>query len=129
MTKHKTITGFLVNAAARTIRPVTLPFACSAQMQKMYELIECDTFDVVRLPDENTAWVDDNGLVNDPQHFVFINGGHPDPLAGNVLFLGPADRDGNSLSCTATGEFLMARVYCGTIGQPGWHHISAVEEV
>jgi hypothetical protein len=120
----KTITGYLVDAAARTIRPVTLPFATGKLSGQMRELIGCQYFSCVRLPDDNSAWVDDEGMLNDPQHFVMIAGGYPDPLAGNVLFLGPADRAGNTVSCTATLEFLVSRVFCATVGQGGWSRIT-----
>lgn len=124
----KTITGFLVKAADKTIRPVTLPFPCSAQISKMYELIECQNFDCVRLPDGNSAWVDDEGLLHNPQHFVMIHGGYPDPLAGNVLFLGPADEEGNTLSCTASVEFLARRVFCRSIGDGRWSPVTPIKE-
>jgi hypothetical protein len=125
----RTITGFLVNAADKTIEPVTLPFRTNDHMQKMYELIGCTCFDCVRLPGNNTAWVDDEGLINDPQHFVFINGGHPDPLAGNVLFLGPSDRNGNTLSCTIPLSALQQSVMAATVGEGGWQRLTVKETV
>jgi hypothetical protein len=50
-------------------------------------IIGCDLFTCVQLNDENdTIYVDDEGLINGTDNFFLIEG-YPQPLAGNGLIL------------------------------------------
>ena len=60
------------------------------------KLIAADLFDVVRLNNSDVIFVDDEGLMKNPQHFFKLDG-MTSPLAGNGLVLG-TDREGESIS-------------------------------
>lgn len=64
----------------------------------MYENIECDTVDVVRLPERIDAWVDDEGLLKsgNPVTLFSIEEENEMQIAGNVLFLS-YDNKGKSI--------------------------------
>jgi hypothetical protein len=62
-----------------------------------YNLIGCSTFDVVRVGNNLSIYVDDEGLfVENP---LTIIAGLSHPLAGNLVFTGGIDNRGNTLSC------------------------------
>lgn len=67
-----------------------------------------DTFTVVGLSDEETLFVDDNGLLNEPTHF-FIWKGYGQPLAGKGLILG-VDEEGDSVATKYTLDYVKPRV-------------------
>jgi len=72
--------GILINAEDRTITEVEVN-------DNIAELIGVRTFACVDITETETAFVDEEGLLNSPQHFITLEGYH-DPLAGNALILG-----------------------------------------
>ena len=54
------------------------------------------------------AYVNDEGLLNTPQHFFMLRGGHQ-PLAGNGVILSTT-RDGDEASCTLPLDWVKQRV-------------------
>lgn len=72
----------------------------SGDYRDIYEYIDADTFDVVysRFGD---IFVDDEGLLKEPEYFFEIDG-VDQPLAGKGLLFGRADDEGNSTSSTMT---------------------------
>lgn len=63
----------------------------------IYEKLDCRSFDAVRLDNDDTIYVDDEGLYQ--KHTYFVVDGMPNPLAGNGLVLG-TDLDGYSTDPT-----------------------------
>jgi hypothetical protein len=84
--------AILINAENETISEVEY----DGDYRSIYKLIGCETFTIVQFPDGETLYVEDNGLLFDPQHF-FKHEGYHQPLAGNGLFLG-SDDEGESIA-------------------------------
>jgi hypothetical protein len=94
------IAGILIDPTTETITRVQ----CSGDLERandlpgIYELLQCDTIDLVYLRDEPTEesmFIDDNGLLGDlDRQSFFMLGGRP--IAGRGLVLG-ADSDGESI--------------------------------
>lgn len=122
--------GYLVKPAARTIERVEIEegrgTGARDTLKQMYALLECELVDVVRLSDGVTVFVDDEGLLHDPQHFCRI-ASFPAPLAGNLLFLGDPDEDGFSTSCPWTIDQIGQRVHVITRGDPTWSAVKRLE--
>lgn len=53
------------------------------------------------LPNGDCVFVDEEGLLKEPEDFFTIKGGHQ-PFAGSGLVLGGTDEDGNSLPVKST---------------------------
>ena len=79
-------------------------------LDNIYDLLDCRTFDVVRIDEVDSIYVDDEGLFVDDQLF-FEYGGDAQSvrLAGNGLILG-VDDEGNSISPQTTVEEVEGRV-------------------
>ena len=66
----------------------------------IYKLIDCRTFDAVRINDQrDSVFFDDEGLYKPDQQFFLIEG-YPQPLAGKGLIIG----------CDETGESKDAKI-------------------
>lgn len=91
MKKHR---GFLINPENRTISQVEY----NGDYKQIYEFIKAELFTVVRIDEDNTVFVDDEGLLNDPRYFFKLRGYHQ-PLAGRGLILG-VDKEGESIGST-----------------------------
>lgn len=72
-------------------------------LKSIYEHVECKTFDVVRIDDINSIFVDDDGLVNSDLYFRYFANSSSATLAGNGLILG-VDDEGESISPTISVE-------------------------
>jgi len=73
-------------------------------LKNIYELVGCSTFDVQRIDNINSIYVDDEGLFVNPQRYFKYQGDlNSIDLAGNGLVLG-VDHEGNSISPTLTLE-------------------------
>ena len=79
-------------------------------LNNIYDLLNCRTFDVVRIDETDGIYVDDEGLYVEDQLF-FEYGGDVQAvrLAGNGLILG-VDDEGNSISPTVTLKEVQGRV-------------------
>ena len=76
----------------------------------IYFNLACRTFDVVRIDDVNSIFVDDEGLLRQNQlYFEYSASGRVFQLAGNGLVLG-VDDEGNSISPTLTVEDVEGKV-------------------
>ena len=61
-------------------------------LASIYKLVDCGTFDVVRIDDVNSIYVDDEGLfVEDQLYFKYTGTTDSVSLAGNGLVLGVDD--------------------------------------
>ena len=99
---HKAI---LVDPFAHAISTVNVGHYTDIQKH-----VGCDCFTTVRFDDRNTAFVDDEGLINGTEKAVrFVDEVYPQPLAGRVLILGDGFA-GESADCTHTGEQIREKV-------------------
>ena len=78
-------------------------------LQNIYNLVDCRTFDVVRIDDVNSIFVDDEGILKDNLYFEYSGSENVFKLAGNGLVLG-VDDEGNSISPTLTIEDVKGKV-------------------
>ena len=69
--------------------------------------MNCDLFDVVYF-DFGDIYVDDEGLLNNPEHFFVI--GKAQPLAGRGLVFGPVGEDGETTPATISIDYLKDQV-------------------
>ncbi len=75
----------------------------------IYFNLACRTFDVVRIDDVNSIFVDDEGILKDNLYFEYSASGRVFQLAGSGLVLG-VDNEGNSISPTLTVEDVKGKV-------------------
>ena len=78
-------------------------------LQNIYDLIDCRAFDLVRIDDVNSIFVDDEGILKDNLYFEYSGSENVFKLAGNGLILG-VDDEGNSISPTLTIEDVKGKV-------------------
>ena len=78
-------------------------------LQNIYDLIDCRAFDLVRVDDVNSIFVDDEGILKDNLYFEYPSSNGIFQLAGNGLILG-VDDEGNSISPTLTVEDVKSKV-------------------
>lgn len=99
--------AFLIDPFTCTIKEVDY----SGSYKHIYQLIDCECFDVVRINDKGDGiFVDDEGLLHDKPQAYFICAPYPNPLAGKGLVLG-TDGEGESISPKITIEELEQRVF------------------
>jgi hypothetical protein len=97
--------GILINAVNRTVEYLELEDG----INPIREALDCRTFSVPAYRDNDDAiYADDEGLFDDPQHFVLL-GEYPEPIAGNVLLLGTTS-DGDSTDCQSSLEDIKREV-------------------
>tara|TARA_A100001201_G_C3984961_1_gene169801 strand:+ start:289 stop:627 length:339 start_codon:yes stop_codon:yes gene_type:complete len=91
-------------------------------LKNIYELVDCATFDVVRIDETNGIYVDDEGLfVEDQLFFTYVHyNNYCQTLAGNGLILG-VDSEGNSISPTLSLEEVQEAVEFQPRGFDTWH--------
>lgn len=85
------------------------------EFKSIYKLIstedhEVSCFDCVTLDDKHTLFVDDEGLLRNPQHFMIWRD-YPQPLAGRGLILG-YDEEGESVACDLTEKWVRENMVC-----------------
>ena len=88
--------GILINPFDETIKEVVY----TGDYREIYDLVECRTFDAVRLNNEDDMYIDDEGLLVNNQRFFSIRGGN---YGGKALLLSHDD-EGDSASTTFTLE-------------------------
>jgi hypothetical protein len=103
--------AYLIDPFTKTVTTVEY----DGDYQRIYDLIECDMFDVVRINAQGDGiFVDDEGLINGKEQAFFridVDGYHH-PLAGKGLVLG-VDSEGESISPHITHEELCERIFWG----------------
>ena len=82
--------AILIDPFAETVEVVDY----SGNWEDIGDLLECRWFDVVRIDDSETLYVDDEGLYAENQRFFTWDGYKP--LAGRGLILG-TDEEGESI--------------------------------
>ena len=76
--------AFLINPHAQEITEVDY----SGDYRDIYELIDCHTFDCVAPYEDVDIWIDDEGLLKDPEDQAFFMFAEwPQPFAGRALIL------------------------------------------
>ncbi len=101
--KSKIKKAYLIDAEKREITQVEV-----GDYTTYYPLLKCEVFTTVGLEDDDTLYVDDEGLFQ-PQENFFMYQGYNQPLAGNGLVLG-TDKEGNSVDPKMTLETLKSKV-------------------
>lgn len=87
--------AIFINAKARTVTQVNL----GQDYKEIQQLLGCRCFTIVELENNNTLYVDDEGLLGNPRDFFTIDD-YPQPIAGNGVILGD---DGFGDSCDVNG--------------------------
>jgi hypothetical protein len=97
---------FLIDPEEETIQP----WDYNGDWRTLAPALGCQWFDVVEFNQhtKDAVYVDDEGLLNDPQHFFKIRGAHS-PLAGKGLVAG-CDEDGETVSPQCDLAWLRANV-------------------
>ena len=106
--KLKQINGLLINSFTQRIEQVAL---VRNDLKSIYTLLNCTCVDIVRMPNGDSIYVNDNGLFedsdnpySDEENLVgfFIDGVTASPIAGFGLVLGYDDLDGSDDNCKST---------------------------
>jgi hypothetical protein len=98
--------GILIDVEQKELRMVEIN-----DYKEIYNHLKCDLFTMVDADENNSIFVDDEGLLrltNDSKFFLFDT--YPQPLAGNGLILGIDHEDGESIDTSLTIEELKDRV-------------------
>lgn len=104
----KTVTGILIDPFARTVTPVQVPDGSTdALLHFLYANIQCDIVGSSGLPNEDSGYYDDDGLLKpwDQQAFFYVPGWFDYPLAGRWIvtrFTPGVEEDYDPLSDCAT---------------------------
>ena len=93
--------AILINPFDETIKEVDI----LGNIQDIYLLTGCTTFDVVSLSDADDMYVDDEGLLKDNRYFSWSGRN----FAGKSLIMGHDD-EGNSISTTYDLQEVIDRV-------------------
>jgi len=96
----KSVRGILIDPKARSITEVSLP---KKDYRKINDLLECRCFTCFGMPNGDTAFVDDEGLIKGDEHLEKVGcyrftWGTQSHLAGKTLLLG-TDEEGESDDC------------------------------
>ena len=83
--------AILLNPFDQTVKEVVY----TGDFREIYSLIDCGTFDVVRLSESDDLYVDDEGLLKENRYFSWSGRN----FAGKGLILANDD-EGNSMSTT-----------------------------
>ena len=97
--------AIIINAEHRTITETDIDGSLKSLQQIVGGLIE----PVYQgLDDNHHCYVNEEGLLNDPQHFFMFRDGHQ-PLAGNGLILSSTD-DGGEAPCSLPLDWVKENV-------------------
>jgi hypothetical protein len=97
--------AIVINAQERTVSEVEIKGSLKSLQSVVGGLI-APVYE--GLGSKHHAYVNDEGLLNNPQHFFMLKGGYQ-PLAGNGVILGTTD-DGNEADCTLALDWVKERV-------------------
>ncbi len=97
--------AIIINAQDRTITETDTDARLETLQRIVGGMIEAVTYG---LDDNHHCYVNEEGLLEHPQHFFMFEGGHQ-PLAGNGVILAETD-DGDEAPCTLSLDWAKARV-------------------
>lgn len=97
--------AIIINAETRTITETEIDGSLKSLQQIVGGLIET-VYD--GLDDDHHCYVNEEGLLENPQHFFLFKDGHQ-PLAGNGVILG-STADGDEAACTLTLDWVKERI-------------------
>jgi hypothetical protein len=97
--------AIIINATDRTITETEIDGALKTLQQIVGGLIQ-PVYD--GLDDNHHCYVNEEGLLENPQHFFMFSDGHQ-PLAGNGVILSSTD-DGDVAACTLSLDRVKERV-------------------
>jgi hypothetical protein len=97
--------AIVINAKDRTITETEIDGSLKPLQQIVGGLIQT-VYD--GLGDSHHCYVNEEGLLHNPQHFFFLKDGHQ-PLAGNGVILASTD-DGDEAPCTLPLDWVKQRV-------------------
>lgn len=99
--------AFLIDPANKAITTVELPDT-GDKLPAIYKHLQCETFDAMYLPNGDSLYIDDEGLLKPQMHFFAVRGA-PQPYAGRGLVVG-INAQGRSVSPSITLQQLTANV-------------------
>ena len=97
--------AIIINAQDRTITETDIDARLETLQQIVGGMIEAVTYG---LDDNHHCYVNEEGLLEHPQHFFMFEGGHQ-PLAGMGIILSLTD-DGDEAPCTLSLSWVEERV-------------------
>ena len=97
--------AIIINAEHRTVSEAEIDGSLKSLQQIVGGLI---TPVYEGLDSKHHAYVNDEGLLNNPQHFFMLRDGHQ-PLAGNGVILSTT-RDGDEAPCTLPLDWVKERI-------------------
>lgn len=97
--------AILIDPIAKTVTEVDY----GGKYTDIYKLIDCDTFTVVGIENDDAIYVDDEGLLKDDPKYYFLYQGYAQPLAGKGLVLGTSE-DGDSIEPVHTRDEIERKV-------------------
>ena len=115
------INGLLINPLTQRIEQVALG---KDDLESIYKLLNCTHVDIVRMPNGDSIYVNDNGLFEDSDNpysdegnlvGFFIDGVTTSPIAGFGLVLGYDDLDGSEEDCKSTTVDFSGKLSFGLI--------------
>jgi len=101
--RKKAMRALLIDPKNYTITEVDY----NGDYKTIYTHLNCELFDVVYF-DFGDIYVDDEGLLNNPEHFFVV--GKAQPLAGRGLVFGPVREDGETTPATISIDELKSQV-------------------
>lgn len=107
--KNLGIRALVIDAANREVREIRLSSNESEQLSQAQEIVGGYIESAVRLPNEDTIFVNDEGLLTEPEHF-FLVAGYPKPLAGNGIIMGADPETGETANVKTSLETLAKNV-------------------
>lgn len=99
--------AILIDAIAKTVTEVEME---GESYKEIHRLIGCECFTMaVQLENKDAILVDDEGLLKDPQHFFYVDGWYPMPLAGKGIIVG-SDEEGETVAAKTDLRTVKGRV-------------------
>lgn len=97
--------ALLIDSKNRMVKQIEI----GEDFTEISKAIGCDVFAAPHiLKNNDTMYVDDEGLLKDPQHFFLLDT-YPQPIAGNGLILG-CDHEGDSIDAKTSLTELADRI-------------------
>ena len=89
--------AILINPIDNSVKEVDY----NGDYKQIYTYIDATMFGVVDIPNDDSIFIDDEGLFKDTQH-CFLFKGIPTPLCGKALVLGIDHKTGDSADANST---------------------------